>query len=129
MYQASKEKARLDVLLTSAAVAPENFENVLREKLNITRGLIYREIEAGRFPVMGYSYYEYAQNLLEDDVINAALFSSYALELSDMSLYFPRPFSVWGRVQTTFEDDYFLGFVSGAIVLLFFWVLLVRPQK
>jgi hypothetical protein len=40
------------------------------------------------FPILGYSYYEYAESLKEPDMYSALLYSEYALELSNLGMYF-----------------------------------------
>ena len=40
------------------------------------------------FPVLGYSYYEYADSLKESDKYSTLLYLEYALELSNLDMYF-----------------------------------------
>ena len=37
---------------------------------------------------MGYSYYEYANSLKDNDIFSALLYSEYALELGNLDIYF-----------------------------------------
>ena len=40
------------------------------------------------FPIQGYSYYEYAKALSKTDKISGLIYSQYALEFSNLDLYF-----------------------------------------
>ena len=51
------------------------------------------ETEKGVFPIVGYSYFEYANSLKETDPFSALLYSEYALELSNLDIYFKSPVS------------------------------------
>ena len=49
---------------------------------------IIKEQEKGIFPVIGYSYYEYADDLKDKDIYSSMLFAEYSLELSNLGIYF-----------------------------------------
>ena len=49
---------------------------------------IIKEQGEGIFPVIGYSYYEYADELKEKDIYSSMLFAEYSLELSNLEIYF-----------------------------------------
>jgi hypothetical protein len=52
---------------------------------------VAKEQARGWFPIMGYSYYEYAGSLIRhNDSISALIFSEYALELGNIEMYFPK---------------------------------------
>jgi hypothetical protein len=63
---------------------------LLDQKLESIKRVLAREQERGVFPILGYSYYEYAQSLREDDPFSALIFGEYALELGDLDRYFPK---------------------------------------
>ena len=76
-------------------------------------------------PILGYSYYEYANTLKEDDESSALLYSEYALELSSLEIYFKeQKVDVFGDI----DFDTLIIFISGAIVGAFA-VLLIRKKK
>ena len=67
----------------------------------------------GRFPIAGFSYYEYANSLKNDVPASALLYSGYALELSNMNAYFPpKRIISWNVIETIL--GIMLVFVSGA---------------
>ena len=44
--------------------------------------------EEAIFPIVGYSYLEYSKSLEKDDIYLSNLYLTYALEMSDISIYF-----------------------------------------
>jgi len=57
-------------------------------KLVVAKENIASEISRGIFPIVGYSYYEYANSLKQTDAYSAMLYAEYALELSNLEIYF-----------------------------------------
>ena len=57
------------------------------QKLKAAKESIIRQTSRGDFPIISYSYYEYAGTLKESDPPSALLFSEYALELSNLQVY------------------------------------------
>jgi uncharacterized protein len=91
LYKASFAKAESNVLLSSLSIGKEHVEELAQEKLKAAKKVIAKEQSRGIFPIMGYSYYEYANSLKENnDVFSSLIFSEYALELSNIEIYFPR---------------------------------------
>lgn len=130
LFKASKSKASIDSFLTTVWLDEENFEAFIQEKLTLTKQIIAQEADDDRFPFMGYSYYEYANTLTQDDPYLASLFASYALELSDLSIYFPQKTTLKERLLLTIYDPFFLGFMSGAMFLLIItFILWPKDQK
>jgi len=91
LYKASKAKASAGVVLGVLGVDRGNFQEVLDVKLGIVRQMIAEEASQGVFPILGYSYYEYADSLKQDDVLSALLYAEYALELGNLDLYVKQP--------------------------------------
>jgi len=88
LFKASKAKASADTILSVFGVRIENVENIVRQKLDIVETNLVEETEKGIFPVLGYSYFEYANSLKDSDPFSALLYSGYALELSNLDIYF-----------------------------------------
>src|SRR3989344_9559610 len=64
------------------------YENIIERKLEIVKNSIAKQSSKGVFPILGYSYYEYANSLKESDIFSALLYSEYALELGNLDIYF-----------------------------------------
>ena len=88
LFKASKAKANVDIILSVFGIEPEQVDDVLKEKQKIVKENLIDETKKGIFPILGYSYYEYANTLSNDDPFSAMLYSEYALELSNLDIYF-----------------------------------------
>ena len=116
LFKASKAKAEIDVILGAIGVKEERLEEVLNIKLKAVRGIIAREQSKGVFPIAGYSYYEYAQSLKEDNIYSALLYAQYALELSKLDVYFEEK-ETFSLPQLPSEFIYLIiGLVAGGLI-------------
>ncbi len=88
LSEASKAKAEVDTVLSVFGVDGVQYRNIVDRKLDIVRDSIAKQSAKGIFPILGYSYYEYANSLKENDVYSALLYSEYALELGNLDIYF-----------------------------------------
>jgi uncharacterized protein len=89
--KASIIKADVNTFLGSLSLKMDDIKNVVEKKLDKATEIISEEIENGRFPILGYSYYEYAKTLSDIEPTSALIYSEYALELSNIDLYLNRP--------------------------------------
>lgn len=121
IFKASKAKAKSNILLTALSIKEEDLENVLMEKFEAIKKIILKQELKQEFPILGYSYYQYAGSLMEHDIISSLTFAEYALELSRLDLYFPK------ATQGYFESFNFdkeqlkvfgYGFIVGIAVVL-----------
>ena len=88
LFRASKAKANVDTVLSVFGVATDNVKTVVNNRLEIAERNLIEETEEGVFPILGYSYFEYANSLKDSDIFSALLYSGYALELSSLDIYF-----------------------------------------
>ncbi len=117
--RASRAKASANVFMNLATVRQDKLEDLVKSKLGAARNVILSEQERGNFPIMGYSYYEYADSLVDNDIRSAMIYAEYALELSWLDIYFEET-SAPQRipVDLTYILLVALGFVLGGIVML-----------
>ncbi len=114
---ASRAKANLDIMLSLVGVANEEQLSVLvEERLKLVRHVINRQQTHGYFPMLGYSYYEYATFLKESDPYSALIYSHYALEFSNLDMYFQEKKS-WTWFIDTENLLYFLLGISVGILI------------
>jgi uncharacterized protein len=102
LYKASKAKAEADVILGVVGVESSRIDELIDLKLSIVRNAIIRSQQKGIFPIIGYSYYEYAGSLKPIDKYSSLLFAEYALEFSNLDIYFPKEksgFSIWQHIK------------------------------
>lgn len=90
VYLASRTKAEANIIVTMLGVKEDFADDLLELKMNAAEKAVARQIYKGTFPIIAYSYYEYANSLKEDDLTSALLYSEYALELSDIDIYFEK---------------------------------------
>jgi len=88
IFKASKAKANLDIVLSVLYAEEQQIKNILSQKLEIVKRNLIKETQKGIFPILGYSYYEYATVLEKEDTYSSLLYSEYALELSNLGVYF-----------------------------------------
>ncbi len=120
LFKASKAKASIDVVLSLMGVEDEQVKNILERKLNFVKKNLIKEINKGIFPIIGYSYYEYANSLKEEDIYASLLYSEQALEMSNLDIYFKREkpiyeFNVYFNVVFIFISGVIVGFLAGSL--------------
>lgn len=113
---ASRAKADVDIILSVFGVENDQYKNIVERKLEIVKNNIAREAAKGIFPILGYSYYEYANSLKDTDLFSALLYSEYALELGNLDIYFKESN---GKAKSISIDKkllgiFFLGALAGA---------------
>jgi len=131
LYRASKAKASSDVILSVLGVDESKFGDVLKLKLDIVKREIVKSQNRGIFPIIGYSYYEYANSLVNVDKSSALLFAEYALELTNIDMYFSKkngkilPFFVTKENVVVFV----LGFCAGLFFLIFYNKIFISSKR
>ena len=130
LHKATLAKAEATTLLSIIGVTNEEIPEVVDRKIDAAKASISRQAGKGIFPIVGYSYYEYAGSLKDKDPYSALLFSDYALEFSNPDIYFkpvapsPDPAQPVGETEeesglgkTASELAYFaLGILTGLVL-------------
>ena len=88
LFKASMAHAQADIVLNLVGLDENTSKDVLNVKLDVVKANIIKDGQRGIFPIMAYSYYEYAQSLSKTDLYSALLYTEYALELANFNLYF-----------------------------------------
>ena len=124
---ASRAKADVDVVLSVFGVDSEQYQSIAQRKLDIVKNNIAEETTKGVFPILSYSYYEYANSLKEKDVFSALIYSEYALELGDLDIYFKENAPAKPNIQIDAKmlGVFLAGFTIGAIAVF----LIKVPKK
>lgn len=124
IFIAGKTKAEAETLISSAAIGSEqNLKDLINEKLDIAEQVILEEQNRSIFPLLGYSYYDYAKSLMQTDPQSALIYAEYSLELSNMRMYFPESDSGYKipiKVEFWYVYAFVLGFLCGMLVVLIF---------
>jgi hypothetical protein len=111
-----------------SAMSLTDMNSLLESKIDITKNLIAKQQKSNLFPILGYSYYEYAILLKDDDKSSSLLYTEYALELSDLDLYFGVKGKPYIIIDWYLFVYFFLGLFSGIVVMLLIWKF-KNPRK
>src|SRR3989338_6662555 len=116
LFRASKAKANVDTVLSVFGVTTDNVKTVVNNRLEIAERNLVEEIEKGVFPILGYSYFEYANSLKDSDIFSALLYSGYALELSSLDIYF-KSANIKQQVEfSRIDKNLAFGLIAGLII-------------
>ncbi len=119
LFKASKAKAEADLVLSVIGVEEDKIDELIENKIKVVEKNIIKEIKKGVFPIVGYSYFEYAKTLKDEDKYSALLYLEYALELSSLDIYFKeKRFDVMDYVDVEKVALFFIGLGVGVIATL-----------
>ena len=129
LISASQAKGDTNAVLSTLGIEDKEVGRLVESKLTALQKLIGRTIQKRAFPLLGYSYYEYAQSLKNHDHFSALLYAEYGLELSNLDIYFESekvfvPLSPLQKIPSLFlQPSFFFGFGLGFIAAVIFFVL------
>lgn len=86
---AAQAKADANAILSTLGLPEENLAMYLESKRRAVERVIAHNSKEGVFPILGYSYYQYGSSLQESQPYNSLVYFEYALEMSDLGMYFP----------------------------------------
>lgn len=118
LFRASKAKAEANVLASVIGLDKGSLDEVVHEKLSAVESVLLEQQRRDLFPILGYSYFEYSQSLLGFDDASALTFAEYALEMSNLSPYFPRMEAFSLRIDTYLLGIFLVGVGCGILASL-----------
>ncbi len=89
LIEAAQAKADSNAILSSLGLDESNVAPYLESKRKAVERVISENSAEDIFPILGYSYYQYATSLKEREPFTALVYYEYALEMSDLGIYFP----------------------------------------
>ena len=113
IYQASLLTARAETFLSTIGTREDDRDALYDAKQRAAFDAIAEQTSKGHFPVMAYSYYEYAQSLRETNLQTALLYIENALSLAELDLYLE---AAPGR-SVSFDRDTRLAFALGIFTM------------
>jgi uncharacterized protein len=119
LFIASKSKAEIDATLSTIYIEDSNVDSLLVNKFLAAKKTIQKQIKQGNFPILGYSYYEYADALREKEKYSALLYSEYSIELSNLDMYFPQKKPLEIKINQNALITLIAGFIIGVTVFYF----------
>ncbi len=132
LITATQAKAEANAIISSLGVTENSLDDYTNTKKLAVERVISDNSQQGIFPILGYSYYQYAQSL-KNNRYHSLLYLEYALEMSDLQMYFPenknymQPFS-----RININDPVFLtaqGFIIGVLATTLFFVFRDKKHK
>ena len=133
IYLASRTKAEANIMVTMLGVKEDFVDELIEQKIKAAKRAVTKQIDKGIFPIIAYSYYEYATSLQEEEVYSALLYSEYALELSDIDIYFEKKAQGrdWSGIKPKLKQyaptaTFIWGLILG---LLLCWLILRERRK
>ncbi len=127
LFKASKAKAEVNSIISIIGVKEDDLKGIVDTKLDIVKRNIAEQQEKGIFPIVGYSYYEYANNLIDKDMYSSLVYSEYALELSNLDMYFKKEQEWRSYFKGSKEISLFLGGLSVGLFVM--WVIKKNKTK
>lgn len=116
LHKATLAKAEANTFLSTIGAKEEEIPEIVKRKLEAAKAVIASQESKKIFPIVGYSYYEYANSLQETDKYSALLFSEYALEFSNLDVYFRQKTDKIQLQRTTKESKTTIYFAAGIII-------------
>jgi len=126
LYKASIAKARVDLVLNNIAIDVDDLSEVIDDRSSIVKSVIGKQNSRGIFPILAYSYYEYANSLKENDQYSALLYLGYALELGNLDIYFEKETVKLPRINKLYIYIFIAGLSTGFLLGLITFRLLKR---
>ncbi len=133
LIMASQAKADANAILSSLGLSEDNFAEFINSKEQAAERVISENSAEGIFPILGYSYYQYANSLKKqkEEQYTALIYLEYALEMSELSIYFPEEN---GFRESEFKIDekwlfLIVGFVIGIIAAGAVAMIVVRVTR
>lgn len=132
LFLSAKAKADIDSVSASIGVEPEGIDLLINQRLKVAKNVIAEQNARRIFPVLGYSYYEYAVDLSRSNEtkITALIYTGYALELSNLEIYFRKEHLAIkiNAEKLKYPLIFFAGFVAGVWVYDIIVKLRKRPK-
>jgi predicted S18 family serine protease len=120
IFTASKVKADSDVVLSAIFVPDKDMNKLFDEKIGAAKRAIAKQERSDIFPILGYSYYEYANTLKDTDKYSSLLYAEYSLELSNLDMYFKKRDSLTlpmgSAINRSYAWIFALGFFIGVLI-------------
>ena len=121
LFKASKAKADANAVILAMGLRESTISDTLGQKLEIVEQIIAEQSNKGKFPIIAYSYYEYANSLKGSDDFAGMLYAEYALELSNLDSYMGKDNPVERNMPTKIR----VKDISWQGVFVFLWGLVI----
>lgn len=130
VFSATKVKADANAIILSMSLSRDTITDLINDQLTFARMQINKQGE--NFPILGYSYYNYATTLKETRPQLSMVFAEYASEFSNLDMYFPLEDSESFSFSIDSYEPFSLGFLVGfsfGLAVIFFLMLAFRLSR
>ncbi len=137
LIKASQAKASANAVLSSLGLTDETFPEYIESKSKAVEKVIFENSKENIFPILGYSHYQYALSLKDQEPASALIYLEYALEISDLGIYFPEEQHFFENVGVSSrfnvsnsKINQWLFFIAGLVIgiLLVIIILIINHE-
>ncbi len=129
LFKASKLKAQANSVLGTVGATKDILPKLVEERLKFVELTINEQIEKGHFPLLGYSYYDYASVLKDKDPTSAFIYTEYALKLSNLDMYFPQKKLRKAIVDNPLLNWFLIGISLGVLLGVTLTILSIKTHS
>lgn len=115
LIEAAQAKADSNAILSSLGLDQDTIAPFLESKQKAVERVIADNSAEDVFPILGYSYYQYAKSLKAQEPFTTLAYFEYALEMSDLGMYFPEEEMVMQRSKMYIEKQWIYAVVGLAL--------------
>lgn len=128
IFRATRVKADVNSLLLLQTMDPDNTGKLAQTKLQISKNSVFGN---ENFPIIGYSYHDYAENLMQTNPELAVIFFEYASEFGNLDMYTGEGKSTFrfGLLEQVNRPSFFLGFAMTGIIGIILALSLGRKTR
>lgn len=128
LFQVSKLNAATNEISTRLNIPEEDLSFAVSEKIKSVKRAISMQQERGNFPILGYSYLEFAEQLQGEDPLRALNYIEQAIIYSDLNVYFFNEDLLSEEMDKDSEKTQFyilIGIVSGFVIVMLSMILAI----
>ncbi|MBI2666335.1 hypothetical protein HYX13_01855 [Candidatus Woesearchaeota archaeon] len=132
LITAAQAKADANAILSSLGVQEDAISELFVSKKMAVERIIAENSAEDTFPILGYSYYRYAAALAEQEKYTALVYLEYALEMSDLGMYFPEEkhfLQQQKKLRKLLNDEQVFIFIAGVLLGVAGTLLLKKKKK
>jgi uncharacterized protein len=129
LITAAQAKGDANAIISSLGLREDSVGEFLQSKSRAVERIIAKNSVEGVFPILGYSYYQYANSLKRSEPFTSLLYLEYALEMSDLGIYFPEEHKFLESVQYLRVERELVFFFVGLALGVFATIQVIGGRK
>ncbi len=125
LFKSSIAKAKINTVLNTMAIEIDELDTFIEDRSKSVKNVIAKQNKRDVFPILAYSYYEYANSLKKNDKYSGILYLEYALELGSLDIYFEKSKIPLPKLKR----EYFLFFLGGLFMGVLIGFIISKGKK